>query len=47
MRQNQGMWGVFNIVKSEGADFLAQHSLLQVCHPLAAVLEKGTTIKAC
>ena len=39
------VWGVLNSGQSEGADFLAQHTLLQVCHPLASVLEKGTTKK--
>ena len=32
--------------ESEGADFLALHTLIQVCHPVAAVLEKGTTLQA-
>ena len=38
--------GVLNSGESEGADFLAQHTLLQVCHPESSMLAKGTTIKA-
>ena len=37
------MCGVFGCGKSEGADILAQHTLLQVCQPLSSVLEKDTT----
>ena len=37
---------MFSSGKSEGSDFLAQHTLLQVCHLVAAVLEKGTTTLA-
>ena len=46
VRQILGVRGVFCSGKSEGADFLAQHTLLQVCHHVASVLEKGTTTKA-
>ena len=42
----KGCGGVFNSGKSERTDFLPYHTLLQVCHPVAAVLEKGTTIIA-
>ena len=42
MRQNQGVWWVFSSGKSDGTDFLAQHTLLQVCYHVAAVLQKGT-----
>ena len=34
------------LVESDGADFLAQHTLLQVCRPVTTVLDKGTTIIA-
>ena len=40
------MRGVFSSGKSDGADFLDQHTLLQVCHHVAAELERGTT-KSC
>ena len=33
-------------VESDGADFLAQHTLLQVCRPVASVLVASTTIIA-
>ena len=46
VRQNQGVWEVVSQGKSEGAGFLAQHTMLQVCHHMAAVLEKGATILA-
>ena len=45
-RQNQGVWEVFCSGKRDRTDFLAQHTLLQVCHPVGAVLEKRTTIIA-
>ena len=35
--------GVLNSGESEGADFLAQNTLLQVCHLVASVLERGPT----
>ena len=44
--RDQGMWVVFCSGKSEGTDVLAQHTLLQVCHLMAAVPVKGTTIIA-
>ena len=44
--RNQGVWGVFGIGKSEGTDIPAQHTLLQICHHVAALLGKGTTIPA-
>ena len=37
---------MFSSGKSEGTDFLAQHTLLQVCHHVAAVLANGSTISA-
>ena len=46
VRQNQGVWEVFSSGKRERTDFLDQHTLLHVCHPVGAVLEKGTTIIA-
>ena len=46
MRQNHDSVWDFCFGQSEGADFLAQHTLLQVCHPLASMLEKGTAIIA-
>ena len=44
VRQNQGVCGAFSSGKSEGADFVAQHTLLQVCYPVTAVLESCTTL---
>ena len=41
-----GVWGAFSSGQREGACFLAQHTLLQVCHLVASVLEKGTIIIA-
>ena len=38
--------GGYSVVKSDGANFLAQHTVLQVCYHMAAVLEMGTTILA-
>ena len=35
-----------SVVINDGADFSAQHTLLQVCRPVASVLEANTTIKA-
>ena len=46
VRQNQGVWWVFSSGKSEGTDFLAQNTLLQGCHSVAAVYEMGTTLIA-
>ena len=46
MRQNHDSVWDFSCGQSEGADFLAQHTLLQVCHPLASLLEKSRTIIA-
>ena len=46
VRRRSRVVGVFSSGKSEGADFLAQRTMLQVCHHVASVLEKGTTIKA-
>ena len=41
--RDQGMWVVFCSGKSDGTDVLAQHTLLRVCHHMAAVPVKGTT----
>ena len=38
--------GVLNSGERKGADFVSQHTLLQVCHPVASMLEKGTTVIA-
>ena len=46
LRRAQGVWGVLNSGTSEGTHFSAQHTLLQVCHPVAAVPVKGKTISA-
>ena len=42
MRQRSRGVGRVQLWNSDGADFLAQHTLLQVCHLVASVLEKGT-----
>ena len=39
-------WGAQKWNKSDGTDFPAQHTLLQVCHRVAAVPLKGSTIIA-
>ena len=44
--QNQGVWEVSSSGKSERTYFLAQHTLLQVCYPVDAVVVKVTTIIA-
>ena len=44
VRQNQGVCVAFSSGKSEGADFVAQHTLLQVCLLVTAVLESCTTL---
>ena len=41
-----GLWEVSSSGKGERTYFLAQHTLLQVCHHVGAVLEKSTTIIA-
>ena len=44
--QNQGVWEVLSSGKRERTYFLAQHTLLQVCHLVGAVLDEGTSIIA-
>ena len=44
--QNQGVWEVLSSGKSELTYFLAQHTLLQVCHNVDAEVVKVTTIIA-
>ena len=44
--QNQGVWELFRCKKSEHTYFIAQHTLLHVCHFVGAVFKKGTTIIA-
>ena len=46
MANNKGCERFFCSGKRDRTDFLAQHTLLQVCHPVGAVLEKSTTIIA-
>ena len=46
MRQNQGVCEVLSSAKSERTDFIPYRTLLQVSHPMAAVLEESTKIKA-
>ena len=46
VRQSSKGVGGFSGGKREGADFLAQHTLLLVCHHEASVLEKRATIIA-
>ena len=41
MAEIKGSGKVLSSGNSKGADFLAQHTLLQVCHPVASVLAKG------
>ena len=43
---HQGLCRVFSSEKGVGTDFLAQLTLLHVCHHVAAVLVKGTTMSA-
>ena len=38
---------VCSAVISDAADFSAHHTLLQVCRPVASVLEESTTKIAC
>ena len=45
-QRSRGVGRVFRSGKSEGADFLSQHTMLQVCHYVATLLVKGTTIIA-
>ena len=51
-RRNNGFVAVINgfggclVVESDGAGFLAQYTLLQVCCLVASVLEKGAIIIA-
>ena len=44
MDVRQCSWGVFIRGESDGTCFLCKPTLLPVCHPLASVIEKGTTI---
>ena len=44
MRQNQGVCEVLSSAKSERTDLMPYRTLLQVSHPMAAVLEESTKI---
>ena len=44
VRQRSRGVGVVMSRKSDGFDFVAQHTLLQVCHPVASVLETSEAI---
>ena len=40
------MWGVYSSGLGDGTYFLAEHTLLQVCDPVAVVRAKGKTMIA-
>ena len=46
VRQSSRGVGGFSCEKSEGAECIAQHTLLPVCHHVASVLAKGSAIIA-
>ena len=47
MRQILGVRGWFSSGKCDDADFLTQHTLLQICYHMASVLKESETIIAC